>query len=93
MYYLLTPSLLYSKHFCLFKVRDDGSYCIGRISYRAIGKCHFKDLAEMQSLSFGELEYQDDPITLEKLIATSYYSSNTYPDVANLFQTHPELFL
>jgi len=93
MYYITAMDMYFKKYYNLYHIKENNFYCIGRTNGKKPSQCNFTNILEMKSLIFDTTDYDDNPSMLKELKALALYSSDTYPDVANLFQTHPELFL
>jgi len=92
MYYLLIPSKYPTGYFNLYAIQGDTSYGVGRTLPSSHGQCTFSDIREMANLTFA-YGWENSPEGVARLLNREHYRFNTYPDVVNLYQTHPEIFL
>ena len=74
--------------------RVDGErICIGRSRPNIHSQCNFKDVRKMGNLYFHTDECSKASESIAKLLKREHYRFDSYPDVANLHLTHPEIFL
>ena len=91
MYYLLVCSTL-EKRFSLYQITSDKYICLGRKTFSR-GQCNFSDITHMHSLHFPVEDLTESPEAIALLLSREHYRFDSYPDVANLYLTHPEIFL
>lgn len=91
MYYLLIVNNI-SSTFNLCQV-DGKRICIGRSYLDIPSQCSFKDVREMDNLCFNTEDSYEAPVALARFLKREHYCFDSYPDVANLHLTHPEIFL
>lgn len=93
MYYILAVNYHGFSRFSLYKVESDKYLCVGRSGPTSSGQCNFPNIPKMDNLYFHSDDRYYSPEGIAKLLNREHYRFDSYPDVANLHLTHPELFL